>query len=584
MSISQEGKAKYNETRHILRNAKDHNNLVLFVGAGASMDSGMPSWTQAVEQIASKLSFPDSDKLYDPLKIPQYYFNERGQKEYIQLMRKVFLYGMPLKTTPLHKKLIDCHAETIITTNYDHLIEQAAEENNEIRYVISKDSDLPYKNSSRELIKMHGSFENDNFVLKEDDYLQYSLNFRLIETYIKSIVGSKVILFIGYSLNDPDVKQIFAWVKDILKNDFQRAYLVLSNVEKNDIEKSYFRNLGINLIYTSELIEDWKLKTHTQQLVEFFDFILEDENDKLLDSVYKELKPLQNLNYVYAKYVKNALWKAGITCADKEIDLSSFICSDVLKENQSENFKDLLWMYLKNGEKTNDCSINSSDRNRLIVIKNVLCKSFFTSAKRGTERINFEVPSCNNSENTISKLIFSFDYQKLYEIKNSNLGRLGIDSPDLYMQQAYISALLNDYYYAYRSLSTASKIYYKNKNYVWYFFAEFNRKHVGNICLQSLDNSSISEEDYEQLKIEVRSIDLEQTFESLPNLGNNHNEFLSELSNFKITNSLFYEMFSSALNVNKEAKTAYSFFGGIAAYKKMENSIQDYNYYETYNY
>jgi hypothetical protein len=26
-----------------------------------------------------------------------------------------------------NKKLIDCQAETIITTNYDHLIEQAAE-------------------------------------------------------------------------------------------------------------------------------------------------------------------------------------------------------------------------------------------------------------------------------------------------------------------------------------------------------------------------------------------------------------------------------------------------------------------------
>ena len=38
MSITQEGKILYNETRRIIRNAKDHNRLVLFVGAGASMD------------------------------------------------------------------------------------------------------------------------------------------------------------------------------------------------------------------------------------------------------------------------------------------------------------------------------------------------------------------------------------------------------------------------------------------------------------------------------------------------------------------------------------------------------------------
>ena len=117
MSITQEGKILYNEIRRILRNAKDHNRLVLFVGAGASMDSGMPSWPQAIEQIASRLPLSDNDRPYDSLKIPQYYFNSRGKNEYIQLMREVFLYGTPLKTTPLHKKLIDCKAETIITTN-----------------------------------------------------------------------------------------------------------------------------------------------------------------------------------------------------------------------------------------------------------------------------------------------------------------------------------------------------------------------------------------------------------------------------------------------------------------------------------
>ena len=41
--------------------------------------------------------------------------------------------------------------------------------------------------AEKEIIKMHGDFEHDNFVLKEDDYLSYSENFKLIETYIKSL-------------------------------------------------------------------------------------------------------------------------------------------------------------------------------------------------------------------------------------------------------------------------------------------------------------------------------------------------------------------------------------------------------------
>ena len=581
MSITQEGKILYNETRRILRNAKDHNRLVLFVGAGASMDSGMPSWPQAIEQIASRLPLSDNDRPYDSLKIPQYYFNSRGKKEYIQLMRKVFLYGTPLKTTPLHKKLIDCQAETIITTNYDHLIEQASEESNEVRYVISKDSDLPYKNSSRELIKMHGDFENDNFVLKEDDYLQYSLNFRLIETYIKSLVGSKVVLFVGYSLNDPDTKQIFTWVKDVLKDDFQRAYLILSKAEKNEIERAYFRNLGINLIYTSELVDEWNAKTHTEQLVEFFDYILEDEEEKTLDRVYRELKPLQDLNYVYGKYIKNALWKVGIICDGNEIDLSDSMYSE---KDKNENFKHLLWTYLEKEELPEDCAIDTSDWNKLKVIKNVLCKSCITSAKRKIDRKYHIVDLCDHFENVIEELMFSFDYQKLDEMKNNNVMHLGPDSPDLYMQQAYICAVLNDYYYAYRCLSTAAGIYYRNKQYTWYFIAEFNRKYVGKVCLHPLISPLLSEEEREQLEIEVKAIDLDQTLVTIPDLGHNHNEFLTELSDFRITYNLFYDMFADALKANEEAKTAYSFFAGTAAYEKMQNSAQDYNDYETCNY
>lgn len=177
----------------------------------------MPSWAEAINEIKAHLGIHQGDFL----KIPQYYYNERGKKEYTALMRKIFKYGKPLSTSTIHKKIMQFNVSTIITTNYDHLIEQAAEENAEIRQVISCDSDIPYKTANKELIKMHGDFEHDNFVLKEDDYLHYSSNFKLIENYIKSIIGSKVILFLGYSFSDPDVKQIFLGLNIYFKKIFK---------------------------------------------------------------------------------------------------------------------------------------------------------------------------------------------------------------------------------------------------------------------------------------------------------------------------------------------------------------------------
>ena len=51
----------------------------------------------------------------------------------------------------------------IITTNYDTLIED------EIKnlQIVSKDEDLPYTNSNRMLIKMHGDFENKKYSFEE---------------------------------------------------------------------------------------------------------------------------------------------------------------------------------------------------------------------------------------------------------------------------------------------------------------------------------------------------------------------------------------------------------------------------------
>lgn len=79
--------------------------------------------------------------------------------------------------------------------------------------VVAKDTDLPYTPNNKMIIKMHGDFKNRNIVFKEDDYLSYSNNFKLIENYIKSLFSTNVVLFVGYSLGDTNVQLIFQWIK-----------------------------------------------------------------------------------------------------------------------------------------------------------------------------------------------------------------------------------------------------------------------------------------------------------------------------------------------------------------------------------
>lgn len=81
---------KYKETKRLLRKAKQERQLVLFVGAGASVDAGMPLWKTAITRIAEKLNLDKNSNL-DGLIVPQYYYNARGRKEYTQLMREPYI-------------------------------------------------------------------------------------------------------------------------------------------------------------------------------------------------------------------------------------------------------------------------------------------------------------------------------------------------------------------------------------------------------------------------------------------------------------------------------------------------------------
>lgn len=572
MELSEVGKTEYQETKRIIKQAMSNDQLVLFVGAGASVDSGMPLWKSAIDKIAEKMPLIEDQK--DPLKIPQYYFNSRGKKEYTELMRDIFKYEDNLVPTKLHKKILDFQTSTIVTTNYDRLIETAAANNGEFIRVISQDIDMPYKKARRELIKMHGDFEHDNFVLKEDDYLYYSRNFKLIETYVKSLLGSKVVLFIGYSLNDPDVKHIISWVKDVLKEDFQRAYLILTQRDPNSIEIDYFRNLGVNLIYGSKLVKDKDL-SHSEQLIAVLDFLMSDEQEKKLDVLYGMLKPFENLNYVYGKYVINAFRKCGFMCDDNNLIDTSCINDNLYNKSLVSAIFDVL--------ENKECD-KEFDIEKIKTIIRVCEKSRFSEfvKKEGesivTKKIN------NVDVGMLEKMIFKFDYEGLSNLFEKNNSRLSSDNPNLYMQQAFISAFLYDYYKAYNYLKVAAKCFYAQRLYAWYFIAELNRKYVGRLVLSPFMKCFVPEEEQKTLEIEIETLNLDRVLNSIPDNANESNTFLHELKNFTISYTLFYNVYADSLKTNEQAVTAYSIFSGTAAYESLRIKIKDFDRYETSNY
>lgn len=395
MSTNKSLQNKYTEFKRNIREAMKNNQLALFVGAGVSINSGMPSWQNAVKTIGKRLGIERVANT-DFLKIPQYYYNANGKQAYNSLMQEIFKYRVELPISSIHKKLLKFNAQTIITTNYDKLIERASEEKGEIRHVICQDSDIPYIKNNKQLIKMHGDFDHDNFVLKEDDYLNYSSNFKLIENYVRSIIGSKVILFVGYSFNDPDLKQIFSWVKNILGKDMRKAYLINAENEYNENEANYYNNFGLDVIYVSA----WDPKNFNKSGIDknleiALDRLLSNSEDTdPIERIYADLKKFENLRYITTKYLNNTLAKYGLRISS-DLYLQSI-------DNSSENILPLLFSKQEN--------IDNDKKRKITRIQNLLSRSIIKGVIIDKKVIEFKNSS---KEDNWQKAFYTFDIPAL---------------------------------------------------------------------------------------------------------------------------------------------------------------------------
>lgn len=256
----------------LLREKAEKDKLVIFVGAGVSCNTkGMPSWSELIQKMAKTLGYSkcsnckhkkenctdnclfiedySSDEF---LKIPQYLYN-KNQEQYRQMILENINGGQEIDA-PLSSAIFDINPVHIITTNYDHLLETSKNEFCEQYQVIIHDGDLLNTEKSKYIIKMHGDLgDPDTIVLKEDDYLNYSQEHILIELFLKSLLTDHIILFLGYSLNDYNIKLIISWLNYMRSqnhffDDRKVGYIVLDEEEINDDQVAYFSNNNIGVI------------------------------------------------------------------------------------------------------------------------------------------------------------------------------------------------------------------------------------------------------------------------------------------------------------------------------------------------
>lgn len=315
----------------LFREKAEQGKLVVFVGAGVSCNvEGMPDWNSLIRNMAKTIGYSrctfcrnrsgtcqencmlkDDYSTDEFLKIPQYLYN-MSEALYYQILTESI--SVSVTDAPLSSAIFDINPAHIITTNYDQLLESSKNVFREQYQVIVRDKDLLTTDKSKYIIKMHGDISiKESIVLKEQDYLNYSQTHLLIELFIKSLLTDHIVLFLGYSLNDYNIKLIISWLNymrsqnEALEEKRKVGYIVLDQSEIQETQYTYFNsnNIGVINIASMPQTQDIPESLSNEKGKRLYSFLRVIANPALEESMSSIEKTVQFMSqYTFISYEK----------------------------------------------------------------------------------------------------------------------------------------------------------------------------------------------------------------------------------------------------------------------------------------
>ncbi len=126
----------------------------------------------------------------------------------------------------LHRMLLSLPWSDVFTTNYDTLLESAAQRTYDRKYgVVASPEDIPGQERPR-IVKLHGSFPRQRpFIITEEDFRTYRGRFASFVNLVQQSAQENVLVLLGFSGEDPNFLSWTGWVRDYLGENAPTVYL-----------------------------------------------------------------------------------------------------------------------------------------------------------------------------------------------------------------------------------------------------------------------------------------------------------------------------------------------------------------------
>jgi len=197
---------------------------VLFIGAGLSHGTGLPDWSELIARLAGDLGVKSQG--LDYLDLAQWYRERFGSRRLAEVIQQT--YGQPgALPTLAHYLLLSLPVRVIITTNYDELLEMTltALKRYPVKVVQQRDVARIRAGQGTYVMKLHGDAASaEEIVLCRDDYDEFFERRPAMALLLEGLLLNQTFFFVGYSLRDPNFRQIYSRIARMLRDAARPAF------------------------------------------------------------------------------------------------------------------------------------------------------------------------------------------------------------------------------------------------------------------------------------------------------------------------------------------------------------------------
>ena len=328
-------------------------NLVIFAGAAISTENKLVYPFSLYEQIKNELKIKSYNGPFSEL-MSEYCIKNNGKRNLLNKIKDRFEYlhtfpELYREASKFHKELATIYQiKEIITTNWDDLFER---ECGAIPIVIPEDF-IFWDSPMRKILKIHGSINNiGSIVATKEDYKKCYKNLQknIIGSYLKTLLATRTVIFVGYSFRDEEFNKIYKFLKSEMKELNPHAYLVTLDSSSKD----KFKNKNITVIETDAT---YFIKILKEKLVEceyllsdkifegipnILDFII-DEHNKIYERLSSNSYPEIHLTACYQDGLIHAFerilstYKTGMNSNEEQIINSMHSYEHIIEDKEKK--------------------------------------------------------------------------------------------------------------------------------------------------------------------------------------------------------------------------------------------------------